>query len=224
MTDGRRCLKAARVRSVVHEQFIPQSEPTSLGDGEIHVWFFPLWPDSRDSARSPIMRKFLSHYLATAIDQVNIDASPNGKPLLRDGRMHFNVSHSGGALLFAVSRHHEVGVDLESSRRPRRVLELARRWFDPAEASALQALPESLRQRAFLNLWTCKEAVLKADGRGIAGGLDRIAFAMTETGEITSVVDRSWNVVRLEPAPAYPGAVAWRGPDVPVRAFLYTAK
>ena len=224
LTDGRCYPKAARVRFLANEHFVPQSEPASLDNGEIHVWFFPRWPDARDSAKSPIVREWLARYLDTAVANVRVDVQPNGKPRLHDGRLHFNVSHSGNAMLFAISRKQEIGVDLEFSRRPRRVVELATRWFAPAEAAALQVLPESLRQRAFLDLWTCKEAVLKANGDGIASGLHRIAFSMNETGEIDSAIDRSWNVVRLEPGPGYPGAVAWQGPDVPIRTFVYTAR
>jgi 4'-phosphopantetheinyl transferase len=224
LTDSRHYPKAARVRFLANEHFVPQSEPTSLDDGEIHVWFFPRWPDVRDSAKSPIVREWLARYLDTAVANVRVDVQPNGKPRLHDGSLHFNVSHSGNAMLLALSRKQEIGVDLEFSRRPRRVVELAERWFDPAEAAALQLLPESLRQTAFLNLWTCKEAVLKADGGGIASGLHRIAFLMNETGEIDSAIDRSWNVVRLEPEPGYPGAVAWQGADVPVRTFVYAAR
>jgi 4'-phosphopantetheinyl transferase len=212
------------VRILANEQFVPQFAPISLGMGEIHVWFFPIWPDARNTAKSPIVREWLARYLGIAMANVHVDLEPGGKPRLRGGELHFNVSHSGDAMLLAISRDQEVGIDLEFSRRPRRVVELAERWFAPAEAAALRALPELSRQRAFLNLWTCKEAVLKADGSGIASGLHRVAFSMTATGEIDSAIDRSWNVVRMEPAPGYPGAVAWQGPDLPVKAFVYTAR
>ncbi len=224
MTGARSCLKASCVHMLTNEQFVPRSEPPALPDGEIHVWFFPQWPHPRDSAKSPIVREWLAHYLNTVVANVHVGVGPNGKPGLRDGKIHFNLSHSGNAMLLAIRRDGEVGVDLEFSRRPRQVVELAKRWFDPAEAAALHALPQSLRQRAFLNLWTCKEAVLKADGRGIASGLHRVVFSLTDDGEIAGILDRSWNVVRMDPAPGHPGAVAWQGPDVPVRAFVYTAK
>lgn len=212
------------MRILTSEQFVPQSSPPLLEDGEVHLWFFAHWPDARDSARSPALRACLARYLDVATaDDVVIDIEANGKPRLR-GDLHFNVSHSGGALLIAVSRDQDVGVDLEFSRRSRRVVELAQRWFDPAEAAALQTLPEALRQTAFLRLWTCKEAALKADGGGIASGLHRIAFAMNPAGGIDGATDGVWKVVGVEPAPGYLGAVAWRGVDVPVKAFVAAAR
>ena len=223
--DRRRsCLKAARVRTLGAEQFVTQSLPVPLGSGEVHAWFFPHWPTARDSARSQTVREYLAHYLDAERAHVQIELEPNGKPRVRGDGLFFNVSHSGNAMLLAVSRAHDIGVDLEFSRRARPVVELAQRWFDPAEAVALQTLPESARQAAFLRLWTCKEAALKASGGGISSGLHRVAFKMNEIGDIDGAIDPEWRVVRLEPAPGYVGAVAWKGLDQPVRTFIAAAR
>jgi len=74
------------------------------------------------------------------------------------------------------------------------------------------------RQTAFLELWCCKEAVLKALGRGLAFGLARVEFALNERGEpkaLTRVgedLPHDWHVVRLRPAPDFAAALAWQGP------------
>ena len=212
------------MRILQSDQFVPQSTPPPLDRGEVHVWFFAYWPDARDSARSPIVREWLARYLDVDTPNVQIDLEPNGKPRLRGGKLHFNVSHSGDAMLLAVSRDQDIGIDLEFSRKPRQVVELAQRWFDSAEAAALQALPEVSRQNAFLRLWTCKEAALKADGGGISSGLHRVTFRMNAIGEIDEAVDPEWRVVRLEPATGYVGAVAWKGPERPVSTFIAAAR
>ena len=212
------------MRILENDQFVPQSTPPRLDHDEVHAWFFAHWPNERNSARSPTVRGWLALYLDAGTADVQIDLEPNGKPRLRGGELHFNVSHSGDAMLLAVSRDHDIGVDLEFSRRPRRVIELAQRWFDPSEAAALQALPESSRQAAFLRLWTCKEAALKAHGGGISSGLHNVAFKVNEIGEIDEAVDPMWRVVQLKPGPGYVGAVAWKGPDQPVRTFIAAAR
>jgi phosphopantetheinyl transferase len=48
---------------------------------------------------------------------------------------------------------------------------LAAQFFTEGEAGALSRLCPSLVCRAFLTLWTRKEAVLKASGLGIGNGL-----------------------------------------------------
>lgn len=219
-----RYLKAARVRILGSEQFVTQTVPVPLGNGEVHVWFFAHWPIARNSARSPAVREYLAHYLDTETANVQIDLESNGKPRVRGGGLHFNVSHSGDAMLLAVSLNHDIGIDLEFSRRTRPVVELAQRWFDPAEAAALQSLPEPAAQTAFLRLWTCKEAALKTDGGGISSGLHRIVFTLNGLGEVAEAVDRTWRVIGLEPAPNYTGAVAWKGPDLPVSTFIAAAR
>lgn len=126
-------------------------------------------------------------------------------------------SHSGDGLLVALGQQVRVGIDLER-RRPRpRALALAARYFDPAEHAWLATLHEPLaREQAFLRLWCAKEAVLKAHGRGIAFGLDRLRFEegpgglrLVESHPDLGSPER-WALRELVPAPGYLGAVAWR--------------
>ena len=92
----------------------------------------------------------------------------------------------------------------------------------------LATLPEALQDTAFYSLWTCKEAVLKAQGRGIAFGLHRLSFEMR--GDDGRVLDLAqidaeagaaarWQLCRFTPAHGGFGALAWQGPALPVRGF-----
>ncbi len=198
--------------------FAPTAHPPELGRDDIHVWFCPQWRVGERSAQSPAVRALLAAYLDA--DDVLIDYDARGKAHVHDDALHFNVSHSGDALALAVSRSQPLGVDLEYPRRPRRALELAQRFFTRREAEILAFLTESERQIAFLRLWTCKEAWVKADGGGLAAGLHRATFELDERGEITGPRDRSWQVVPFEPAASFYGAVAWRGEPRPVSYLL----
>lgn len=62
-----------------------------------------------------------------------------------------------------------IGVDAERTTRPVEAEAIARRFFTPAEAQAIAALPEGRRQEAFYRIWTQREARLKAQGIGLAG-------------------------------------------------------
>ncbi len=200
--------------------------PSPLGPAQIHLWFFPQWPVTREAAQSLPLRTLLASYLACDPQQLHIERDDHGKPYLPGlpgqdvaTSLQFNLSHSGGALLVGISRGQALGVDLETPRRSRRVLELAQRYFAPTEAAALTALPDTRRERAFLQLWSCKEAVLKALGQGLAFGLDRVVFELDATGAVTGLnkldgdpSPSAWHVVQLQPAENYCGALAWRGP------------
>lgn len=228
--------KHARMRLLSASDFTPARVPVALADDEIHLWL--LAADGNHQALrgdGPRVRGLLAAYLGCAQDAVNVGLGEHGKPYL-DGLagtrpFDFNVSHSGGALLVAIARGQELGVDIETQRRQRPVLELARRFFAADEASALARFDPMQRQMAFLRLWSCKEAVVKALGIGIGFGLARVQFGMGPAGEPVelSVIHASagsvedWHVVRLAPTDAHIGALAWRGPLRRVRAFAAAA-
>ena len=204
-------------------EFVPAQTPQPLPDDAIHLWFFPQWEKPPDTTDSPALRNLLAGYLDHRAASLRFERGEHGKPRLAG--LQFNLSHTGNALLLGVSRHIELGVDLESATRPvRSVAELARRWFAPGEAQALAALPETVRSPAFLRLWTCKEAVLKASGAGISSGLERVEFELSSAGLVRGMRGgEPWRVLALAPDDAHIGAIAFRGKSVPVRAFVTQA-
>ena len=100
----------------------------------------------------------------------------HGKPCLASRpALCFSLSHSGERVLCAVSDA-AIGCDVEL-RRPVDPA-LARRFFHPDEAAALDALPASKREEAFFRLWTLKESVLKATGDGLTRPLSSFAICL----------------------------------------------
>ena len=104
-----------------------------------------------------------------------------GKPYIPSlPGFHFSLSHSGSAVLCAVSDR-PLGCDLE---RPRRFdPALVRRFFHPEEAEYLFSLPEQARPEAFFRFWTLKESYMKARGLGFA--LPMNEFAVSPGDEIS---------------------------------------
>lgn len=127
-------------------------------------------------------------------------------------------SHSGERLLLALGRDVVLGVDLERSRPRPRALELAARYFAPAEAARLRALAPAQREPAFLRLWCAKEALLKAHGRGLAFGLHRLEFGADGDGAPLRLLacdpelgrPADWRLHEWTPQPGYLAALAWR--------------
>jgi 4'-phosphopantetheinyl transferase len=185
-----------------------------LRDDEIHVWQLDYRPAH---GRNPL-RSVLGAYLGIEADRVTLINGEHGRPALADGHdqsLGFNWSHSGNRALIAVGRRINPGVDLEQLRARPRAMEIARRYFSAAEAEALAALPATARDAAFLEMWTAKEAVLKALGRGLAFGLDRLSIA-SAAGQL--VLQRlegddvgAWQLQRLAVDTTLVAALAWRG-------------
>lgn len=209
------------IASALVADFTLAAAPQPLAGDEIHLWFFPQWGKVSNAAESAGVRNLLAAYLDQPAESIRIERGKHGKPCVADARLEFSLSHTDAALLLGVSRQIALGVDLESAqRKTRRLGELAQRFFAPAEAKALGALPEDLRQAAFLRLWCAKEALLKAHGQGIGFGLDRVEFRIDPAGKVVPAADNPWQVAPLALAPPYLGALAWCGPVSRVRAFV----
>lgn len=201
----------------------------ALGD-EVHVWHL-AGAGARAAEVAQSARAALSTLLCA---YAGLDCAPaiergaQGKPFAPDlPDLHFNLSHAGSDVLLAFGRGDPLGVDLERVDRRVAVDAIARRHFAPAEAAGLAALAPLRRRAAFLDLWTHKEAVLKALGEGLSYGLQRVAFDMDADGGVGALrgplargaARGGWQLHRLAPAQGLVGALAWRGAARRVRGF-----
>ena len=166
------------------------------------------------------LRTILGGCTGAAPADLRFARTEHGKPLL-DGGPHFSLSHSGGLVLVAVSREHEVGVDVEEVRPVPDARDLARRYFAALPASRIVDAPDAERDRRFMIAWTAIEAIAKAEGTGLAGIERRFDLrdADADDGERVdaTIAGVSWTVRRLVPAPGHVGAVAVRDADFELR-------
>lgn len=168
-------------------------------------------PRERFVAGRAFLRRLLSERLGVAPAEVPLRSGPGGKPELAVAGpppFHFSVSHAGAVVLVALASG-PVGIDLEGPRQLRRALEVAARTFARSELELLARLPSVARPRRFLEIWTAKEAVLKACGEGLPG-LWGIEVTPGPDGAIcgAGTADARWAVRTFEPAPGYVAAVA----------------
>ncbi len=114
----------------------------------------------------------LAACLAIPLDQVRIARTAAGKPWLPEHAwLRFNLSHSGRSAAIALCRGQEVGVDLETISGKVTVKKaIARRFFHPDEQRWL-ALDDANYLPRFTQLWSIKEAWLKALGTGLTQSL-----------------------------------------------------
>jgi 4'-phosphopantetheinyl transferase len=187
-------------------------------------------PRQRFMITRAALRMVLGKYLGRSAGGVTLENDPQGKPRLASGHdaddVHFNVAHSAGLALIAVTADCEVGVDVERVRAVSHADHIARRYFHPAELLAILSAAPSARDTKFLRCWTGKEAVLKAIGSGVTGSL--ASFRVPTYQFTTAWIDlpasltknhpRCW-LHELAPCPGYVGAVACLGEERPVRHF-----
>jgi 4'-phosphopantetheinyl transferase len=117
-----------------------------------------------------LLRRAVGQLLGVPAEELALVVDERGKPHLADPAEEpgpfFNLSHSGPVVAVAVASV-AVGVDVESLRPVVSAERLARRFLSAAEAAAVLAADAAERDRAFLRIWTQKEAYLKATGLGV---------------------------------------------------------
>ena len=230
--------------------------PPPLGAADVHVWRIdldalipaglaldPRLPDeereragrfrsARDRERylagRAALRGILAGYVGCAPETLRFVRAPLGKPALlgEPSGLEFNLSHADWCALLAVTRRRRVGVDVESIRRGRGGMEVARRFFARREVEALAAVAPEERAVTFVRCWTRKEAYVKARGDGLALSLQHFevpltpgaARALAASTEDAGEVAR-WSLRELVPAPCYLAALVVEADDFQVSTW-----
>jgi 4'-phosphopantetheinyl transferase len=127
-----------------------------------------------------LVRTTLSRYAAVEPQAWTFESGEHGRPEIAGPQgvppLRFSLSHTAGLVALAVALRVDVGIDVEGVRTRAAGLDIARRFFAPAEADALEAMPPERQDRAFLEYWTLKEAFIKATGLGMSMPLASFAF------------------------------------------------
>jgi 4'-phosphopantetheinyl transferase len=95
----------------------------------------------------------------------------------------FNLSHTEGLVVLALTLENSVGIDVEPRHRVVD-LSLADHFFSADEVRYLSSVPAADQASVFISLWTLKEAYIKARGQGLSIPLDSFSFALATPGRI----------------------------------------
>lgn len=214
---------------------LPDHAPLPLMDNGIHLWFFPGIILNRHAnginsgqpnswSQSNLLRQLLSVYLQQSPDAMVIETEWMGRPILKNGGLHFSLSHSGADVLIALA-HKPIGVDIEQTGRQRDWPALAARYFSTAEQDWLRS--QKNLAGAFLRLWVAKEAILKAAGTGLAGGLSKLSLCIGADDILTISPTapeslRAWKLQVFSPASGCIAALACAAGPVDMYGFCVT--
>jgi 4'-phosphopantetheinyl transferase len=191
---------------------------------------FTVHRDNFVTARG-YLRTILARYLNTRPGEIVFEYNEHGKPGVAaetgTKKISFNLSHSRDLALCAVAAKGEVGIDVEYIRpvlKPEKILE---RFFSPGEMEYFHSRPEVMRNRAFMSLWTIKEAYLKAVGTGFSSKLKDLDFSPVLTHKLASrasiVLEGSnekWSILQFVPGNGYLAALAFKGDPPRISRFI----
>lgn len=152
-------------RAALDEAGWPGAERLPGPERERAVSFLREEASRRWVASRWTLRRVLEKYLDEPAAAIELEVNDRGKPRLRNGNgIEFNLSHSNGLALVAVTDGFEVGVDVETIDPARDLAALAERAFDADEAAAVRSAPPAERAGIFYAAWTRREARLKCLG------------------------------------------------------------
>ncbi|MGL5832081.1 MAG: 4'-phosphopantetheinyl transferase family protein [Waterburya sp.] len=171
---------------------------------------------SRFIAARGILRQLLGNYLKVSPCSLTFTYSDRGKPQLpHNSLLQFNLSHSQNYGLFGFTLNHLIGVDLEYQRVMPDALNIAQRFFSVREFKMLAEVPQEQQSKLFFQLWTAKEAYLKAIGTGLSGSLASIEISFDENhspylspSQKDQVETNAWSLYSCTPEINYLGAIA----------------
>jgi 4'-phosphopantetheinyl transferase len=143
----------------------------------------------------------------------------HGRPFVSCPRssepLHFSLSHTDGFVACAVSPYERIGIDVEATDRRAAHLEIARAFFSSAESDDLSSLPSARQKDRFFDLWTLKEAYVKARGTGFQLPFNEFSIHLTPQGKPCIRFSRdfgddpeSWCFFQFSPSPRHRLAIA----------------
>jgi 4'-phosphopantetheinyl transferase len=189
-----------------------------------------------------LLRTILSRYLQAEPAALEFSYGPNGKPSLAERRLasqntemlshshdlQFNFAHSENLALLAVTNLAEIGVDVERIVPLPNIESLVARFFSSRECVEFKGLSEPQKLGAFFNLWTRKEALLKATGEGIAQSLNtvEVTFLPGQPVRLLSLpkgppAASNWSLVDLTPGSGFAAALALPAKAGRVQCWLW---
>jgi|688.fasta_scaffold03149_13 4'-phosphopantetheinyl transferase len=175
---------------------VPSAAPGSLHppeSGRVHLWYAPIsslreriphYADLLDPVEQDRMQRFrfevdrdrfilghgllrtlLGRYLHRDASLIRMARGPFGKPYLERKSLRFNLSDTKDAVIIAFATELELGADIETMTRDVDHRAVSEHYFTATEIHGIGLAADP--KRRFLELWTRKEAVLKASGVGI---------------------------------------------------------
>lgn len=135
----------------------------------------------------------LSHYNETnSYDCLDIKYNDYGKPYIEGFPFSFNISHSSNIVICGFSDEGEIGVDIEEIRNVD--IEEYHQVLNPSEYQMLK----SGQTEDFFRLWTIKEAVMKAEGKGFYMDPISINIESLNDGNALTMEDKVWFIETLK--------------------------
>lgn len=155
---------------------------------------------ARFTAARATLRRLISMYVQTPPHELSFNYGEHKKPSLahpNSYELEFNLSHSEDIALYAFTKSHPLGIDIEKIRASFDPA-LAKRFFSSLEYDSLLHLPEREQNDSFYRIWSRKEALIKAVGKGLSIPLASFSVSPAPVTELIEYDQTQWRLIPLE--------------------------
>jgi 4'-phosphopantetheinyl transferase len=179
--------------------------------------------------RTGILRILLSNYIMCQPNEIEFKIGEFGKPKLTNSELAFNLSHSKSKAIIAFAINPQLGIDIEYIDEKIEAKQIAKNYFSAEDRTQLYALSDEKLANGFFNIWTKKEAFIKAIGTGLTYPLDAFDAsldvfekkALARLG--TSFTEaKKWNLFSIQTFNDFKSALAYKGKAKEVQYFNYS--
>ncbi|MCP4297231.1 MAG: 4'-phosphopantetheinyl transferase superfamily protein [Proteobacteria bacterium] len=168
-----------------------------------------------------LVRTVLSKYCDVAPQDWKFGKNSYGRPFIDEvhnqNSLRFNLTHTDGLIVCALTLDKDLGVDVEDEFRKSETTGIAHRFFAPEEVQNLNEQPQNEQKSRFFDFWTLKESYIKACGMGLAIPLGHFSFDLSQKSKIgiSFVTERKdnpgdWQFWLFKPNPLHKVAVGIR--------------
>ena len=162
-----------------------------------------------------LTRRILGKYLGIFPSKLIFNYGDSGKPQVENTEQNifFNISHSNEFVAIIFSKIRLIGVDIEHIYKNKENEKIVGNFFDKKEVEAYFNLKDSQKIEAFYRYWTCKEAYVKAIGKGLNCSFKSFNVSNIYSKSITikgkGIESEKWNIKTFNHGEKYVGAVAF---------------
>jgi 4'-phosphopantetheinyl transferase len=173
-------------------------------------------------AAHALLRLSLASHTGVAPQAWDFGSGLHGKPFVakpgHHGTLEFNLSHAAQLVACVISEAGSCGIDVEPMREMPELEDIARNILTREEQAAFGLLDPGQRLMRFFDLWSLKEAYLKALGTGLLGDAQSVSFSIDAKQVHAQVGNGPWqfHLHRLEPDHRIAVAVRGCSPWPPV--------
>lgn len=157
------------------------------------------WIDKQLSIAGKLLLLQVLKKMGGQLSLSDLQYNPHKRPYF-DGNIDFNISHSGTRVICCATEHGRIGIDIEQIK----TISLSEYpdYFTKNEWDYIDGHEDEFK--GFYNLWTRKEAVLKAIGSGFHTPLSSVDV-VADCIEYDNI---SYHIRRLDIASDYPCHIA----------------